>query len=182
MLPRRTLLKAGLALPAGLPAALAADAPVVIRMTSNADGSCVGFDPIGVLIAPGQTVRWACEASVHTTTAYHPNNANHSLRIPQAAQPWNSGFLFPGKSFDLTLTVAGVYDYFCMPHEMAGMVGRIIVGHAAGPGTLLFDYFKSLPDHPAWLAVPPAAAQAFPPIAVIMQNRRVPLPVQCTQQ
>ncbi len=32
----------------------------------------------------------------------------------------------------MTLTVPGVYDYFCIPHEMAGMLGRIVV---ASPGT-----------------------------------------------
>jgi hypothetical protein len=48
-----------------------------------------------------------------------------------------------GLSFEVTLTVEGVYDYYCTTHEMAGMVGRIIVGQPSGPGTLLFDYFKN---------------------------------------
>jgi hypothetical protein len=26
--------------------------------------------------------------------------------------------------------VPGVYDYYCVPHEHAGMVGRIVVGDA----------------------------------------------------
>jgi hypothetical protein len=29
------------------------------------------------------------------------------------------------------------------PHEMAGMVGRIIVGNPGGPGLLPFDYFMA---------------------------------------
>ena len=37
------------------------------------------------------------------------------------------------------LTVEGVYDYFCAPHEMAGMVGRIIVGR---PGAQPFDDYR----------------------------------------
>lgn len=175
MLTRRALGGAGLALLAGAPA-LAADQPIVIRMVSDPDGSHVGFDPIGILIRPGQTVRWVCESNVHTTTAYHPRNADHSLRIPKAAEPWDSNYLFPGKSFEHTFTVAGAYDYFCTPHEMAGMVGRIIVGHPAGPGTLPFDYFLTLPDHPHWRAVPSAARKAFPPISAIMQRGRIPLP------
>jgi len=36
--------------------------------------------------------------------------------------------LQPGEHFDLTLSVPGVYDYFCAPHEQAGMVGRLVVG------------------------------------------------------
>ena len=31
----------------------------------------------------------------------------------------------------MTFTVEGVYDYYCVPHEHAGMVGRIVVGTPA---------------------------------------------------
>jgi plastocyanin len=100
-------------------------------------------DPIGVLIEPGQTLRWVNEANVHTSTAYHPDNDGHALRIPEAAESWDSGYLVePGDQFEVTLTVEGVYDYFCTPHEMAVMVGRIIVDRPSGPGTLPLDYFQ----------------------------------------
>lgn len=139
MLTRRTLLRAGgwaagLAL-VGLPAAAA---PVVkIRMRGNADGSKVWFDPIGVLVEPGQTLRWINEdaGNSHTSTAYHPDNTGHPLRIPEGAAAWNSGYLLPKQSFELRITVPGVYDYYCVPHEEAGMVGRIVVSraHSAQP-------------------------------------------------
>lgn len=175
MLARRALLAAGGMVLAGHSAGLAADQTVTIHMISDPEGSHVGFDPVGVLVAPGQIVRWVCDSNVHTTTAYHPANAHHSLRIPKTAQPWDSGFLMPGKTFEARLTVAGVYDYFCAPHEMAGMVGRIIVGQPSGPGTEPFDYFLRLPDRPNWQPVPQAAQAAFPPIAAIMQHGRVAL-------
>ena len=167
------LLLAGLAAPALIRRARAAGV-VEIRMRSDPLGTQVGFDPIGVLIAPGQTVRWVNEANVHTSTAYHPDNDGHALRIPKAAPPWDSDYLIePGDRFEVTLTVPGVYDYFCAPHEMAGMVGRIIVGRPGGPGTLPFDYFRDDPAARDWLAVPPAAQAAFPPIAAIMNQRVV---------
>lgn len=156
--------------------ALAADV-AVIRMQSDVDGAWVGFDPIGLWVAPGATVRWELEANVHTTTAYHPRNGHHSLRIPDGAEPWDSGYLVnPGDRFELTLAVDGVYDYFCVPHEMAGMVGRIIVGQPSGPGTLPFDYFRGDPDKADWIEVPAAAQAAFPSIARIMTEGNVPLP------
>ena len=104
-------------------------------MMSDTLGTKVWFDPIGVRIEPGQTVRFIVHSNVHTTTAYHPKNDLHSLRIPENAEPWDSRFLVsPGHHFEVTLTVPGVYDYFCAPHEAAGMVGRIVVGRPAGPG------------------------------------------------
>ncbi len=149
---------------------------VEIRMQSDDLGAQVAFEPIGLLILPGQTVRWINAGNnVHTTTAYHPDNDGHPLRIPETAQPWDSGYLInPGDRFDLTLAVEGVYDYYCTPHELAGMVGRIVVGRPAGPGTLPFDYFRDDPAKQHWQSVPPAARRAFPAIDLIMARGVVP--------
>ena len=147
LLGRRAVLRAGglvlagLAAPAGFRSVRAGDM-VEIRLRSDTLGTKVWYDPIGLLVEPGQTVRWVNESNVHTSTAYHPANGGHALRIPKAAEPWDSGYLVePGDRFEVTLTVPGVYDYFCAPHAVAGMVGRIIVGRPGGPGTLPFDYF-----------------------------------------
>ena len=180
---RRAFITAGGLALAGLavPRARAA-APVEIGMMSDALGTAVWFDPIGVHIKPGQTVRFTVHANVHTTTAYHPKNDHHSLRIPERAVPWDSRFLVnPGSHFEVTLTVPGVYDYFCVPHEVAGMVGRIVVGQPSGPGTLAFDYFRGRPGTEAWIPVPPAAQKAFPSVSAIMRERvvrRAPAPAK----
>jgi plastocyanin len=181
-LSRRACLKAGalslasLAMPAEARAA-ATRQIVEIRMWGSQDGTKVGFDPVGILVESGQTVRWLLDSSVHTATAYHPANGKHSLRIPEAAAPWDSGYLVnPGEHFDVTLTAEGVYDYFCLPHEMAGMVGRIMVGRPTGPGALPFDYFLDNPEAAQWRPVPDAAAKAFPSIDQIMNQKIIRFP------
>lgn len=178
MITRRSVLQAGGLALAGLAAPrLARSAPVVeIRMRSDARGEHAWFDPIGVLLQPGQTVRWVMDSpgNPHTTTAYHPRNADHSLRIPETARPWDSGFLVnPGDRFELTLTTEGVYDYLCLPHEEAGMVGRLVVGRPTGPGALAFDYFVGRPGTKGWRAVSAAARAAFPPVVRIMADKIV---------
>jgi plastocyanin len=175
MLTRRTLLRAGGLVCAGFVPRHARPAEVLeIRMRSDPRGQEVWFDPIGVLIKPGQTVRWTVVENVHTTTAYHPKNAGHSLRIPEGAAPWDSGFLVnPGDHFDISLTREGVYDYYCLPHEEAGMVGRIIVGQPGGPGTQPFDYFTGRPSAAQWKPVPLAAQKVFPSIEQILTQRIV---------
>ena len=143
-------------------------------MRSDPSGTKVWFDPVGVLVPPHTTIRWVVKANVHTTTAYHPKNGHHSLRIPDGAEPWDSGFLVnPGDHFAVTLTVPGVYDFFCAPHELAGMVGRIIVGHATGPGAEPFDYFAAKSKANDWLSVPAAARTVFPPSARVMHDHVV---------
>ena len=169
------VLAAGIGLPASGVAA-SRGGVVEITMRSDPTGAKVGFDPIGILVSPGQTVRWIIQAGVHTTTAYHPRNSGHSLRIPNRAAPWDSGYLVnPGDHFEVVLTAEGVYDYFCMPHEMAGMVGRLIVGRASGPGSLPYDYFEGKPGTANWRTVPEAARRAFPAVEAILAKKVVRL-------
>jgi plastocyanin len=151
-----------------------ATAPELIEMRSDAGGSRVWFDPIGLYVEPGTTVRWVVRENVHTTTAYHPRNDKHSLRIPEGAVPWDSGYLVhPADHFEVTLTVRGVYDYYCTPHEGAGMVGRIVVGDSRGPGAGPFDYWVDKPGTDGWRRVPEAARAAFPSVERILAERRV---------
>src|SRR5262249_26604975 len=155
---RRKLLEAGGLWLAGLavPRSGRAAGPVGVRPMSAPVGAKVSLHPIGIRIEPGQTVRWIVHSNVHTPTAYHPRNDGHSLRIPEGAEPWDSKFLVnPGNHFEVTLRVPGIYDYFCMPHEAVGMVGRIVVGRPGGPGGQPFDYYKGRPGTADWKPVPP---------------------------
>jgi plastocyanin len=146
----------------------------VIEMRSDAAGSRVWFDPIGLYVDPGTTVRWIARENVHTATAYHPRNNHHALRIPDEAAPWDSGFLVhPGDHFEVTLSVPGVYDYFCAPHEAAGMVGRIVVGRSEAPVARPFDYWVGRPGTDGWLRVPEAARKSFPSVTRILTERYV---------
>jgi plastocyanin len=164
MISRRHVFRIGGGILAGLalPRLTLAGDPVEIRMQGKADGSHVWFDPIGLRIRAGQTIRWINldPGNSHTATAYHPKNFEHPLRIPEGAEPWNSDYLLPNETFSVTLTVEGVYDFFCAPHEHAGMVGRIIVG---GPG-------RARPDDVAARDIPEAARLAFPSIEEIMDR------------
>jgi plastocyanin len=152
--------------------ALAAARTYEVRAVMSKDGSQVYFDPVGLHIQPGDTVHWKQVNGYHSVTAYAPANADHELRIPIGTKPWNSGILlgeYPakGSTFEHTFTVPGVYDYFCEPHEAAGMVGRIVVGAPGdGPGTRPFGY---APER-HWKPVPQAAQKAFPAVALIVKE------------
>jgi len=172
MIARRTVLRAGgwvagLAL-LGAPVMAVAQPIVEIRMRGNADGSKVWFDPVGLLIEPGQVVRWVNtdRGNSHTSTAYHPTNTGHPQRIPEKAEPWNSDYLLPDESFELRFTAAGVYDYFCIPHEEAGMVGRIVVGYPMNSGPPLDN-------------LPEAARQVLPETEEIIRHRVVRIAGTC---
>lgn len=162
---RRTLVIAGISMLLCTRYALAVHAAQVvdINMAGTANGSQVWFKPRGLLIAPGTSVRWINDdaGNVHTVTAYHPDN-DKPLRLPVEAESWHSGYLMPGESFLLKFDVPGVYDYFCVPHEQAGMVGRIVV---KGNGTVPSDkaYAHTDPD------LPKQALANFPAVSTIIK-------------
>jgi plastocyanin len=168
MLTRRAFAAAGGSVLAGLllPRAAPAGGAVEITMRGNADGSKVWFDPIGLLIRPGGAVRWVNKdpGNAHTSTAFHPAN-ERPLRIPEGAASWDSDYLLPDESFEATFTVEGVYDYFCLPHEHAGMVGRIVV---AGP-----DSLAALEAAPPSPDLPEAVLRGLPPVELIVRERLV---------
>lgn len=139
-----------------------AASPRTIEMRGTARGERVWFTPIGLAVAPGTTVRFSNRdpANSHTATAYHPSLFGRPRRIPDRAVPWDSGFLLPEESFDVTFHDPGVYDFYCIPHEQAGMVGRIVVGRPADQG------WQNASDSVADL--PEAALKAFPPVSDIL--------------
>ncbi len=165
---RRHALKIGGFLAAGLllrPLPIAAAEAHDIEMIGNQDGSKVWFAPVGLLARPGATIRWINrdKGNSHTATAYHPANEDHPLRIPQAAKSWNSDYLLPDESFEVTLSEPGVYDYFCVPHEHAGMVGRIVVMTEGG----------AVPQVPSGNPLPDLGYDPFPPAEKIIAEGKV---------
>lgn len=139
---------------------------VDVEMHGKDDGAQVWFDPVGIHIKPGQTIRWTNRdpGNSHTVTAYHPDVFERPLRIPANAKPWDSDYLLPGQSFSVTLTMAGVYDYYCVPHEHAGMVGRIVVGMPPAPVET-----AAAPDQ-TLTQLPDIALNGFPSVDDIIAN------------
>jgi len=169
IISRRHVLRIGGGLLAGLawPRLPLAGAAAEIRMQGNTDGSHVWFDPVGLRIEPDQTIRWINldPGNSHTATAYHPKNFERPRRIPEGAEPWDSDYLLPNEGFSVTLTVEGVYDFYCVPHEHAGMVGRIIVGQPSrAPAASVAA--QAAGGEP----LPEIALQAFPPVDEIMRR------------
>lgn len=136
------------------------DMPTV-RMVTDNKGSY--FDPVGLLVEPGTTVEFVNASGSHSAEAYHPDNGDKPLRIPEDATPWASDlFSEEGATFEHTFEVEGVQDYFCRPHETLGMVGRIVVGSPqGGPGT-------KPPE-----GLPPAAKESLPSVDAILEQEIV---------
>lgn len=113
------VLGTGAALRGGGAGTASAQGTPVVEMHDNY------FDPVGLFVEPGTTVRFTVAAGSHSATA-------DAKRTPSDAAPFDSGVIDDG-GYEHTFEMAGTYDYYCIPHESMGMVGRIVVGEPAGP-------------------------------------------------
>ena len=105
-------------------AAQAAEPAAAVEMTND-----LKFQPAEITIQAGDTVEWRNTSQVvHTVTA-DPDEAQdpEHVRLPEGAETFNSGMIEPGGTFRHTFEVPGRYRYFCIPHEMAGMIGEVTV-------------------------------------------------------
>ncbi|WP_255170335.1 cupredoxin domain-containing protein [Natrononativus amylolyticus] len=135
---RRLLVASGTLLTTGLAGCIGedpgADDPYLgdpepyVEVRLEGPGTDASVDPPVVHLVDGGTVEWVADGETHDATAYHPDTHGDQQRIPDGADPWESGPLSSEDSFDLVLDVEGVYDYVCTRHEGDGMVGSIVVG------------------------------------------------------
>ncbi|MEJ7838302.1 MAG: plastocyanin/azurin family copper-binding protein [Thermomicrobiales bacterium] len=89
----------------------------------------LAFDPEMLTIDLGQTVTWRNVGTmVHTATndIEQAQNPDHAV-LPEGAVGWDSGLIRAGESWSHTFDLTGEYTYFCIPHEAAGMVGKVVV-------------------------------------------------------
>lgn len=105
------------------------------------------YDPGEITIAPGDTVVWENVGSIgHTVTAYGEEipqdstyfasgdfDSEQAARDAYSAGDPEAGFIAGGESYQHTFQVAGDYQYFCIPHEAADMIGSVIVEEGGAP-------------------------------------------------
>ena len=135
---RRGFLRA--AVGAGVVAGAAGTSTAQARHTVDMTDQLV-FDPDSITVAPGDTVVWENVGAIgHSVTAYEDDvpaeaeyfasggfDSESAARSGYTVGDPESGDVAGGQSFEHTFEVEGVYEYFCVPHEAAGMVASLEV-------------------------------------------------------
>jgi len=93
------------------------------------DALSVSFNPVQVTIQVGDTVQWDNITGVHTVTegtdgTIDGDEAFHAIISPSIPQ---YSFTFDAAFLAAYPRPGNVYDYFCEPHWLPGMVGQVIV-------------------------------------------------------
>ena len=88
------------------------------------------YEPVGLSVESGDVVQFTAVTPDHTVSALHPD-IGPTRRIPEDAPPFSSPILGPGGAWLYRFEESGVYDVYCGPHFILGMVMRIVVGDVA---------------------------------------------------
>lgn len=118
----------GLALAPLLAGAGAAQQQHTVRMTPD-----LQFEPRVITVPVGATVVWVNDSPgmAHSATAdperESPTVPGTRALFPQGAEPFDSGMMPPGSTFEHTFDVPGRYIYFCITHKEENMIGEVIV-------------------------------------------------------
>lgn len=96
----------------------------VVEMTDE-----LRFVPDQLTVNVGDTVTWRNTGSVAHTATDDRGKAQDAANavLPEGAEPWDSGNIAAGEEWSYTFQTPGEYTYFCIPHELAGMVARLTV-------------------------------------------------------
>ena len=87
-----------------------------VEITMGSNGNLV-FDPDNISITAGETV--------HFVNGMLPP---HNIIVEGRADLSRESLMFtPGESQDIIFADAGDYDFFCGPHQGAGMIGHLHV-------------------------------------------------------
>lgn len=147
-------------------------------VTDNAHGAYY-FQPAGLYVDPGQTVRFVSVHYFHSVTAYHPENGNPESRIPESARAFDAilGEGVPGyrATVEFEFHEKGTYDFYCRLHESHGEVGRIVVGEAGGPAEVAPGQAEapSRPQDFVGLSVPTTRLPAVNRILEYLDSQRI---------
>jgi plastocyanin len=100
----------------------ASAASYTVKMGSDAGG--LVFEPSVLKIKSGDTVKWVNNKAF-------PHNVVFDSKAPETIQKHSHKQLAAAPGIEFTETFDGVtpgeYEYFCVPHRGAGMVGKVIV-------------------------------------------------------
>lgn len=97
-------------------------------------GDQLRFDPERLTITVGDSIEWKTIGAIpHTATCDEAKakQPDQHVKRPAGAESWDSGIINQGQSFKHTFPMAGDYTYFCVPHELQGMVGYLTVKEAS---------------------------------------------------
>lgn len=105
-------------------AACSREASPLVKIMSGSQ-----LEPGSLTIPKGTTVTWQNQSTLPQSITCDPAKAQDQthVKLPQNAQPWDSGELYPGQNWTYTFQTPGTYVYFSRWQDVESMRGTVTV-------------------------------------------------------
>merc|ERR1719158_2424822 len=94
-----------------------------VKLGSDSGG--LVFDPSTVTIKKGEKVTWTNNAGFPHNVVFDEDAVPDGVDVDSLSS--YDLLNAPGESHSATFDVAGTYEYYCEPHQGAGMAGKVVV-------------------------------------------------------
>ncbi|WP_132061312.1 plastocyanin/azurin family copper-binding protein [Halorussus amylolyticus] len=118
-------------------------------------GGSLAYDPDSLEITPGTTVVWVWDSDNHNVV---PSEAPDDSSF-EGTEGGDDETYDTGHEYEHTFETEGDYEYYCTPHETAGMTATITVSADAGGGGESAG--PAIPSSAKTLSVATTAAMVF---------------------
>ncbi|KAG0578233.1 hypothetical protein M758_4G007300 [Ceratodon purpureus] len=113
-------------------ALFAASSSLLLAASANAatvkmggDDGALGFYPSSLSVAAGETITFVNNKAFPHNVVFDEDAVPSGVKVDDLS---HEDYLnAPGESFNVTLKTPGTYEYYCEPHQGAGMKGSITV-------------------------------------------------------
>jgi plastocyanin len=87
------------------------------------------FEPSEITVSVGDRVEWRNVGNIAHTVTTDPSTVADpkGVSVPRGVKAWDSGLIGGDETFSRTFGEPGTYQYVCIPHEGARMVGTVVV-------------------------------------------------------
>ncbi|KAG0608938.1 hypothetical protein M758_8G145000 [Ceratodon purpureus] len=115
----------GKALVAGVSSLVLVASANAATVKMGGDDGALGFYPSSLSVAAGETVTFVNNKAFPHNVVFDEDAVPAGVKVDDLThEDYLNG---PGESFSVTLKTPGTYEYYCEPHQGAGMKGSITV-------------------------------------------------------
>lgn len=111
---------------------------IVVEVGVEGNDGPNAFGPPAILVEPGTTVTFQWTGNGFHNVIHQPNtDPDRSEELFNSNDEFGSAVESPGSPWEFTFEEAGLYPYYCGPHQSLGMQGIVVVGEDNVEGDLV---------------------------------------------
>eukprot|EP00268_Persea_americana_P066916 TRINITY_DN91604_c0_g1_i1.p1 TRINITY_DN91604_c0_g1~~TRINITY_DN91604_c0_g1_i1.p1 ORF type:complete len:168 (+),score=24.47 TRINITY_DN91604_c0_g1_i1:282-785(+) len=122
-----SLKEVGVAVAATAASAMLASNALAIEVLLGGSDGTLAFVPSEFSVAPGEKIVFKNNAGFPHNVVFDEDSVPAGVDVGKISMSEEDLLNAPGEVYSVTLDAKGTYNFYCSPHQGAGMVGKVTV-------------------------------------------------------